>query len=89
MFRNTVIMMLMINVISLTLLLMFIAITLMLIGFALLFLESIRRYERGEERVEGGAVIVVGPIPLAFGTSKGIVKTLLILAIALDRKSVV
>ena len=36
-----------------------------------------------EGRVEGGAVIVIGPIPIVIGSSPGIAKTLLLLGLAL------
>ena len=37
----------------------------------------------GKGSVEGGGVIIIGPIPIAFGTSKKITGILLILAIIL------
>lgn len=37
----------------------------------------------GERRVRGGGVIIIGPIPIVFGTDRQSVKVLLILAIVL------
>jgi len=41
------------------------------------------REEDGERRVRGGGVIVIGPVPIVFGTDKQSVKVLLVLAIVL------
>ncbi len=37
----------------------------------------------GKSRVRGGGVIMIGPIPIIFGTDKESVKTVLVLALAL------
>ncbi|MEM4411254.1 MAG: DUF131 domain-containing protein [Thermofilum sp.] len=64
------------------------ALLLLVAGFAailvgiLLFALSALRGEEGS-RVEGGAVLVVGPLPIVFGTSERVAKALLVLAIAL------
>lgn len=75
---------------QLALVMMVLASALMLVG-ALLMILSVppRGREAGEERVEGGAVIVVGPVPIVFGTSERIAKTVMLLAIALLVASVV
>lgn len=59
-----------------------------IIGFFIVFIsimilvfKSIK--EAGKGRVEGGGVIVIGPIPIVFGTSKRVTVFLLILAIIL------
>ena len=41
------------------------------------------REEDGERRVRGGGVIIIGPVPIVFGTDKQSVKVLLVLAIVL------
>jgi uncharacterized protein (TIGR00304 family) len=38
---------------------------------------------RGAGRAEGGGVVLIGPFPIAFGTSEGIAKTMLALGVAL------
>ncbi|RLF14773.1 MAG: hypothetical protein DRJ97_05625 [Thermoprotei archaeon] len=38
---------------------------------------------RGGEKVKGGGVVLLGPIPIVFGSDASAVKALLILAIAL------
>lgn len=64
-----------------------VAVSLILLGFAVsliavswLVLSSVRR-EKGN--VRGGGVIIIGPIPMIFGTDKETVKILLILSIVL------
>lgn len=51
---------------------MFIAVVLMVIG-------SIR----GKGGIQGGGAVLIGPIPIVFGTSREIVKVMLIVAIAI------
>ena len=70
------------NVMALTLILMAIAFLLIVCGIALLLLSTVKREGR-EVRVEGGGVIIVGPLPIVFGTSERIAKGLIILAILL------
>jgi uncharacterized membrane protein len=36
---------------------------------------------RGAGRAEGGGVVLIGPFPIAFGTSEGIAKTMLALGV--------
>ena len=79
-------------------LLIFLGMIMMVIGLLFPILSARRRYEkireirphieprRIEERkreVEAGGVIIIGPFPIAFGTSKKMVKSLLILSIIL------
>jgi len=52
-----------------------------LISVLLMVFKSMK--EAGKGSVEGGGVIIIGPIPIAFGTSKKITGILLILAIIL------
>lgn len=56
---------------------------LVLVGTLLIFLSALRAQEKAEGKVEGGAVVVVGPLPLVFGTSERVAKVLMVLAIAL------
>lgn len=70
------------NVMVLTLILMAIAFLLIVCGIALLLLSTVKREGR-EVRVEGGGVIIVGPLPIVFGTSERIAKGLIILAMLL------
>ncbi len=48
-------------------------------GMLLIALSTLR----GTRRLEGGAVLVIGPLPIAIGTSERVTRALLILAIAL------
>jgi len=79
-------------------LLIFLGVIMMVIGLLFPILSTRRKYEkireirshiepkRIEERkreVEAGGVIIIGPFPIAFGTSKRMVKSLLILSIIL------
>jgi len=66
----------------LTLILMAIAFLLIVCGIALLLLSTVKREGR-EVRVESGGVIIVGPLPIVFGTSERIAKGLIILAMLL------
>ncbi|MGC9118876.1 MAG: TIGR00304 family membrane protein [Thermoproteus sp.] len=52
--------------------------------FLAFFLEATRRGEGdGGERAEAGGVVIIGPVPIVFGSSQRIAKAVLILAIAL------
>jgi len=64
-----------------------IGVALILVGFAValiamfwLFLVGMKR-DKG--RVKGGGAVIIGPIPIIFGTDKESVKIILILSIAL------
>jgi len=46
-------------------------IILILIGFLLVFVGSFILAAGGEGNVEGGGVIMIGPIPIVFGTGRG------------------
>mgnify|MGYP003882005631 CR=1 FL=1 len=52
---------------------------LILAGFLLLLFGAVK----GAERAEGGGVILIGPFPIAFGTSEGIAKLMLAVGISL------
>ncbi len=56
---------------------------LILIGFLLVFIGTIISALGGEGDVEGGGVIMIGPIPIVFGTSRGAAGMAMILAILL------
>ncbi len=73
---------------SITYLLMFLGITLVFIGALLIFVDVVRRTSvsrdvKSERRVDVGGAVIVGPIPIVFGSSRGITKAMLILAIVL------
>lgn len=69
------------QLVSLGLTLIFIGFFIAFLSIILLMLKPIK--SEGEKSVEGGGIIIIGPLPIVFGTSKGIVKALLILAIVL------
>jgi uncharacterized protein (TIGR00304 family) len=52
----------------------------------MIFLGSLKG---GESKVEGGGVIIIGPIPIVIGTSERISKMLIVLAIVLTVVSVI
>ncbi len=61
-----------------------------LVGFALVFLGIILIFlgvagqaTRGGAEVRGGGVVMIGPIPIIFGTDVESTKTVILLAIAL------
>lgn len=59
---------------------------LILLGFALIFIAvigAILSGKRGGSKVRGGGAIIIGPIPIVFGTDKQSVKVILILSIVL------
>jgi len=70
---------------SMIMLAIFIAAILIMLGFVLMFLSSIvlEGREGKESKTEAGGVVIIGPIPLIFGTSTRIVFIILILAIVL------
>ena len=63
---------------SLGVIMIFIGVIVVFAAFALLFLLSVKT---GKTR--GGGALIIGPIPLVFGTDKESVKTVLWLSIAL------
>ena len=52
-------------------------------GIVVMTMGLLMSAAKGGGKVEGGGVVVIGPIPIAFGTSSEIVKTLMIIAGAL------
>jgi len=60
-----------------------VGIVLAMVGTLLILLSALRTREGVEGKTEGGAVVVIGPLPLVFGTSERIAKALMVLAIAL------
>ena len=54
-----------------------------MLGFLLVFIGTIVSALGGEGDVEGGGVIMIGPVPIIFGTSRGAAGMALILAIIL------
>ncbi|AOL16999.1 TIGR00304 family protein [Sulfolobus sp. A20] len=61
----------------------FISIILLLAGSIYESRKSSNRQENNKQRTEVGGVIFIGPIPIVFGSSKGIAKWMIILAIIL------
>ncbi len=64
--------------------------TLALVGFiialvavVLIFLKSGAKDGKSESKAKGGGIVIIGPIPIIFGTDKQSVKILLILSIIL------
>ena len=59
---------------------------LIIFGFILTFISAIMIFLAGfrlRGKTRGGGLIMIGPIPIIFGTDKRTVKTLIILSIAL------
>jgi uncharacterized protein (TIGR00304 family) len=57
-----------------------------LAGFAvgiLAFIFALLRSARGTGQMRGGGVVMIGPIPIVFGTDKESARTLILLAIVL------
>ncbi len=67
--------------------LIFIGVVVVIIGILLIFIASIS--SQGETRVEGGGVVIIGPIPIVFGSSQRITILLLFLAIILTVTTIV
>lgn len=67
--------------------LIFIGFALVFAGIVLMMIFTLLLIARGAKavggRVESGGLVVVGPIPIAFGTSREIVKVLMVLGIVL------
>lgn len=61
---------------------MILGIIVIFIGFIIILL-AIAKAMRSSGKVEAGGVVIVGPIPIVFGTSTRATKMVLILAIAL------
>jgi uncharacterized protein (TIGR00304 family) len=60
-----------------------VGVVLAMVGTLLIFLSALKAREEVKGRAEGGAVVVIGPLPLVFGTSERVAKALMVLAIAL------
>jgi uncharacterized protein (TIGR00304 family) len=70
--------------INLLLLLFTLAFITIFIGMILIYISAFYKFRKNKtdkKDVEVGGVIVLGPIPIAFGTSQRIVKSLLIISI--------
>jgi len=65
----------------LVVLVLLLGIVLVVIGFTILLLEALRNKGKGE--VEGGMVVVIGPLPIVIGSSERVSIVLLVLAIVL------
>jgi len=63
-----------------------IGLLLALAGFALAIVAifvAILRSSKGTRQVRGGGVVMIGPVPIVFGTDKGSVRILILLGIVL------
>jgi uncharacterized protein (TIGR00304 family) len=60
--------------------LVFVGFAIVIIAIILLFLKNAKS-EKG--KVKGGGVVIIGPIPVVFGTDKESVKIILVLSIIL------
>ena len=64
-----------------------IGVALILIGFAVMFIAMfwlvLSGVKGSKGRVRGGGAVIIGPIPIIFGTDKQSVKIILILSIVL------
>lgn len=73
---------------ELVVLLLVLSVVLVVVGVLLVFIGALvsamkSSRERGEKRIEGGGVLIIGPVPIVLASSERIAKVLLILAIAL------
>jgi len=66
-----------------SLLMLVVYIVLIAIGVLLIFIDSLRESRRESRRVEAGGVLIIGPLPIVFGTSERVARIVLILAIIL------
>ncbi|HKZ93281.1 MAG TPA: DUF131 domain-containing protein [Candidatus Bathyarchaeia archaeon] len=64
-----------------------IGVALLLVGFAVAFIAMmwlmLSGAKGGKGKVRGGGAVIIGPIPIVFGTDKESVKIILILSIVL------
>jgi len=60
--------------------LVFVGFTIAFIAVALLFLKG---FKEKSEKARGGGAVIIGPIPIIFGTDKESVKLILVLSIIL------
>lgn len=68
------------SIVFIVLILILVAFVIIFIGILLLMLSSMRSREG---KVEGGGVIIIGPLPIVIGTGERISKVLLVLALVL------
>jgi len=59
--------------------LIFVGVIIMVIATLLMFFSNVK----GKDKVRGGGAIIIGPVPIVFGTDKESLRTVLLLAIAL------
>jgi uncharacterized protein (TIGR00304 family) len=59
--------------------LVFAGILVIFVAIILLFISSVK----GKGKVKGGGAIIIGPIPIIFGTDKKSIKTIMLLSITL------
>jgi len=64
---------------SLGIVLIFAGMLVILVAILLLFLSSVK----AEKKVKGGKAVIIGPLPIIFGTDKESIKTVLLLSIVL------
>ena len=57
----------------------FVGVIIMVIATLLMFFSNAKR----KDEVRGGGAIIIGPVPIVFGTDKESLRTVLLLAIAL------
>lgn len=62
-----------------------VAFILFVIGSLLVFISIIQgsRTRNEDKQIEGGGVLIIGPLPIVFGTSERVTRVLVILAIVL------
>lgn len=58
-----------------------IGVLLMIVGFLIMIMGTLTK--ETERRIEGGGVIILGPIPIVFSSSQRVAKVILVLAIVL------
>lgn len=61
---------------------------LMIVGIVLVIIGLVAGSMRGD-RVEGGAIIIIGPIPIVLGSSPGVAKALVIAGIFLTAMAII
>ena len=62
------------------------AITLILVGVVIMVIATLLMFfsnAKGKGKVRGGGAIIIGPVPIVFGTDKESLRKVLLLAIAL------
>jgi len=75
------------NVYELFILMIVIGVILVFIGFIIMLLSSISKTQGG--RCEAGGVVIIGPLPIVFGSSARVTVIVLILAIILTITSII